>query len=210
MNTYGTLTLLDSSPSGGFVEPLTVAEVRAFLSLPDRSPEDAEETATLEGFIIGAREQAEICQGRDLVRKHWQLSHDAFWRNEIALRAPLVSVESITYRDSTGASTALVAGTDYIVDTAKEPGIVLPPYGESWPSFTPYPTSAVTVQFTSGYANDAKFWSDAGQRVLIGMKLLISAWYNNRLPFETGVGPVQEYPFTVSHNLSAGGLVKVV
>ena len=38
------------------------------------------------------------------------------------------------------------------------------------------------------------------------MLLLISAWYNNRLPFEKGVGATNEYPYAVTSCLSYGAL----
>lgn len=208
--TYGTLTLLDSSPTGGFTEPLTVSEVRKYLGLPERSPDDADETALLEGLIAGARAQAEQLQGRDLVRKHYELRHDAFWLTEIPLRAPLVAVTSVAYKDSDGTTTTLTENTDYIVDTSKQPGFICPVYGGSWPTFTAWPTSAVTIRFTSGYLDTDKFWIDAGRQIKTGMKLLISEWYNNRLPFEIGASAVQEYPYAVTALLSAGALLRAI
>jgi len=191
MNTYGTLTLLDASPAGAFDEPLSLADVRRVLNLPERSPSNPEEDIELEGHISAARDRAEQLQGRDLVRKHWELSLDYWPCNEIELRAPLVSVELVKYRDSDGNDTTLVQNTDYIVDTKKQPGIIMPPYNDSWPSFTAWPSSAITIYFTSGYESDAKWWDGMGAQIKRGMLLLISEWWNNRLPF--------------SYDISAGG-----
>jgi hypothetical protein len=206
MRPYGALSLTASSPVQVFTEVLTLPEVIKFLELPVRDPEDAAEQAMLEGFIAGAREQAEFLQGRDLVVKSYDLALDQF-PCEIELREPLVGVDLVKYRDSDGAYTTLVENTGYIVDLAR--GLVVPLYGESWPSFTPWPSSAVLVRFRSGLTSTDAFWADAGARIKIGMKHLISEWFNNRLPFELGASAVQEYPYTVTALLSAGGKARV-
>lgn len=174
----GSLNLVVASPAQSFTEPLTVAEVEQFLRLPSLSPVDDDRDTLLESLIIAAREVAEIEQRRDLVEKQWDLSLDC-WRYPIPLREPLVSVDLVQYTDSAGTVTTLSENTDYIVDTAKHPGVICPPYGAIWPSFTPWPSSPILIQFTSGLSATDIFWSDAGQRVLLGMKMLIAHWYNN-------------------------------
>lgn len=209
MKSYGSLNLTVTSPVQTFSEPLTLAEVKEYLNLPLRSPTDADEDAMLESMITEAREVAEILQGRDLVRKQYDLSLDYF-PYEIALRAPLVSVDLVRYRDSSGAYTTLAEGTNYIVDTAKQPGVMMPAYGVPWPSFTHWPSSAVLVRYTSGYSANDAFWNDAGARIKRGMLLLINHWFVGRLPFELGNKEgVNEYPFTVTSLLRYGSLVTV-
>lgn len=212
MNTYGSPSLTETSPAQSFTEPLTLAEVKAYLNLPERSPADSAEDADLELMITAARDIAEGLQGRDLVRKQWDLYHDAFWSHKIRLSAPLVSVDLVQYTDSDGLATALVADTDYIVDTKKQPGLVMPAYGESWPSFTAWPSSAVLIRFTSGYESTDVFWSgDAGTRIKRGMLLLINHWFTGRLPFEPNMQSMNgiEYPFAVTACLSFGALTRV-
>jgi len=203
MKCYGSLALTVSSPPQTFAEPLTLNEVKKYLELPERSPVDDGEDATIEGFIIGAREQAELLQNRDLVEKQYDLRLDYF-PCEIQLRTPLASVDLITYKNSDGDTITLVEGTDYIVDTAR--GLVMPVYNGYWPSATLWPSSAVLVRFTAGYSTTDMFWSDSGQRILVGMKELINHWYTERLPFEMGNIAAQEYPFTVTMLLSAGAV----
>ncbi len=220
MKSYGTLSLTNTSPVQVFSEPLTLGEVRAFLELPDRSPADQAEAAMLEGFITMARVEAERAQKRDLIEKQYDLALDHFMHYssyadrrhchsvEIRLRQPLRSVDLVQYRDSTGAVTELTEGTDYIVDLAR--GIILPPYNQSWPIFTPWPSSAVLIRFTSGPANDNPFWSNGGQNLLLGMKQLISHAYVHRLPFDTIPGQTtNEFPYAVTALLSAGANVRI-
>lgn len=207
MRSYGALKLTDSSPAQTFGdEPLTLGEVAPFLNLPAPNLGNAGEVAMIESFIAGAREQAEFLQGRDLVVKQYDLSLDCF-PCEIELREPLVVVDLIQYRDSDGVTYDLAENTGYIVDMAR--GLVLPPYGESWPSFTPWPSSAVLVRFRSGLQATDPFWNDSGKRLKIGMLYLISEWYNNRLAFELGASAVQEYPYRITQLLSAGAKKRV-
>lgn len=204
MSVIGTMTLLDSSPAGGFTEPLTVAQVRARLQIPDRSPEDSDETAWLEALISAARDVAEVHQKRDLVRKHWELRLNDFGETQIDLRSPLVAVTSVTYRDSDGVTHALVENTDYIVDTARRPGIIQPPYGEDWPSFTPWPSSAVAIRFTAGHTSSDAYWLAAGKQVLQGMLMAIRYWLDNYAPGDVGSLMQSDYPFAAQVLLSTG------
>ena len=205
LSSYGTLSLTAQSPVQVFVEPLTVAEVKSYLNIPERSPVDAEEDDTIAGFISAAREIAEIYQGRDLVKKQWDLVVDYFLTYSIRLRAPLVSVDLLQYTDKTGIVKTLTAGTDFFVDTHKQPGIVTPVYNTVWPSFVAQPSSSVLLRFTSGYSAADGFWNEAGKRLKVGMKLLISEWYNNRLPFERN-GTIAEHLGGVTALLSYGQL----
>lgn len=204
---YGSLNLTDTSPQQSFVEPLDVDVVKDYLKIPQRTGFSFEDDQ-IGMFISGAREQAEILQNRDLVLKHWDLSMDYWPSYRLEMRTPTISVDLLQYKDSNGALTTMVENTDYIVDVAKQPAIVAPPYNGTWPTFTPWPSSSILLRFTSGYSNTDPFWSGPGARIKNGMLLLISAWYNNRLPFEKGAGPTQEYPYAVTSCLSYGALVR--
>jgi uncharacterized phiE125 gp8 family phage protein len=209
---YSSINLTDASPPQSFVEPLTLADVKSYLKLPARSPADPGEDAGLSSLISAARGQAEILQGRDLVRKQWDKFLD-YWPpqtpangNFIQLRAPLVTVDLVQLKDSTGALAILAENTDYVVDTAKQPGVLAPPYNSIWRSFTPWPSSAILIRFKSGFAANSPWWTADGELVRKGMRELISDWFNNRLPFAQGLDPTQEYRFGVTAALSQGGI----
>lgn len=199
-----TLSLTAGVSPQVFAEPLTVAEVEHFLHLPALSPEDADRTALLESLIIAAREVAENYQGRDLIEKQWDLRLSGF-SGTIELRPHLQTVDLVQYTDYTGTAYTLTETTDYIVDTAAQPGLIMPPYGETWPSFTPYPTSPVLIRFTAGLANDDIFWSDAGQRVLVGMKKLIEIWFNEATILPPGTSGIT-VPFSIEMLLATGAV----
>ena len=212
MVNVGTINLTVTSPQQSFAELFTVDEIRRYLAIPVLSPADTDADDELSAYIVAAREQAEILQGRDLVAKQWDLVFD-YWPvyeagpgrldfRRIELRDGLASVDLFRYTDSDGMVSAMTEGAGYIVDTSKRPGIVLPPYGENWPSFTPWPSSSILIRFTVAPREPVPFL------VRQGMKLLISAWFNNKLPFEIGASAIQEYPFAVTNCLSSGALTR--
>ena len=197
---YGTLTLVDGDSAPA--EPLSVNDVLTHLRLD----EDEAQTDLLTVYISAARTQAEILQNRDLVRKQYDLSYDYWPEYRVRLRAPAVSVDSITCKSLDGSVKTLAEGIDYVVDLKKEPAIITPPWNISWYAFTPWPSSAITIRFTSGYAPDDAYWAGRGSLIKAGMLLLITAWYDNRLPFATGISATNEYPYAVTHCLTQGAL----
>ena len=198
---FGTLSLTQGDTPQIFTEPLSLTEVKSYLRLADTFTDDDMVISTL---ISAAREQAEILQNRDLVRKQWDLHYDYWPEYRIRLRAPVVSVDLIQYKDLAGVTTTMHENTDYTVDMAKQPAIVTPPWNMSWPAYTPWPSSSILIRFTSGYDPSAPYWVETGSKVKIGMMMLISAWYNQRLPYHPGV--VSELPFAVTSCLSQGAL----
>lgn len=195
---YGTLSLTETSPAQSFTEVFESTDLQTYLNMPVGPFADVSEEEQMRVFILAARAEAEILQSRDLVRKSWDLALD-YWPNcngSIELRPELVSVELVQYRDSAGTWTPLVEGVDYVVDTSKRPGIIAPAASCQWPAFTPWPSSAILIRFTAGLTNASAWWSGAGASVKIGMKYLISQWFNKRLPFETGAA--QADPFTLA------------
>lgn len=188
--TYGTRQLTETSPPQSFTEPLSLAEMKAYLKVPDRSPTDTAEDAFVSSLISAARAAAEEAQGGpELIARQWDHYFD-YWpaSSIIALGHPLQSVELVQYRDSLGVYHTLTENTDYIVDTVKRPGIIAPAYNVSLPSFDAWPSSAVMIRYTSGYRTTDSWWSGgSGQNTLNAMRLLVSEWFNDRLPFATGV-----------------------
>jgi uncharacterized phiE125 gp8 family phage protein len=207
IDSYGSLNLTQTSPEQSFVEPVTLAEMLSYLRIPPIEDDDGEAN-DISGMISAAREQAEILQGRDLVQKHWDLTFDYWPGYRIPLRAPLVSVDKVQFTDSDGTPHTIASSTGYVVDLTKQPGTISPPYNGTWPTYTPMPSSALLIQFTSGFSTTDAFWRDAGARIKIGMKLLVSAWYNNRIPFEIGSQQAPEYPYTVTSCLSYGSILR--
>lgn len=96
--------------------------------------------------------------------------------NEIWLpRAPLQTVDSITYVDGAGAVQTL-APSAYLVDAISEPARITPAPDTTWPS-TQARANAVTVTFTAGYGT-------TGAAVPVGIQhwilLMTATLYENR------------------------------
>lgn len=65
----------------------------------------------------------------------------------------------------------------YAVDTIR--GRVMPAYGESWPTFTPYPANAVKIRYKAGHPNNSpQTYVDAGIRQCIVE--MVGSLYENR------------------------------
>ena len=203
---YGSLKLTETSPAQSFTEPLSLSEVKAYLKLPERSPVDSVENLELTQFIVSARVQAEIMQNRDLVRKQWDLSLDYWPAFRIELRDPLVSVDLLQRKNSAGSVTAMSINDDFVVDSGKHPGCIQPAWNKTLPTFAPWPSGAILLRFTSGYAHDSVFWSNDGVLLKQGMLMLVSAWYNGRLPFVLGANSAIEYPYAVTSCLAQGAI----
>jgi uncharacterized phiE125 gp8 family phage protein len=186
---YASLSLTVSSPPQSFQEPISMGELAVPLALDD----DEAVAAELSAMISAVREDAEDAQGRDLLVKQWDMHLDYFPCRPIELRAPLVSVDLVRYRDSNGDTTTMVENTDYIVDTAKQPGVIMPVYNGTWPTVTLWPSSAILIRFTSGYSSSSPYWLGPGAQLKEYMKALIGQRFNQRLYSDKGVPEANDF-----------------
>jgi hypothetical protein len=205
------LTLVtDTTPDQ---EPISVDDAKDYLRLDTDSDDN-----TIQALITAARLEAENEQGRECSRKQLMLALDRFplaglpgewWlpllaphgtRNYrfgfdgriIQLLDPLVTVDAFTFKDSTGTVNPLAENTDYIVDPLKHPGIVCPMVNTEWPTADLWPSSAVQLTFTCGPTPVM-----CPATIKQGMLLLVSQWYEGRIPFEA-IRFVAELPFSVT------------
>jgi len=88
--------------------------------------------------------------------------------------APLISVDSITYVDTDGATQTLSSSL-YKVDNISEPARIMPAYGTTWPA-TRNEINAVQITLTAGWSNAAS----VPQPIKSWMLLRIAAMYENR------------------------------
>jgi len=125
-------------------EPVTLAEAKAHLRVdfPDAD-------AYIGALITTARVTAEERLERTLVHTPWRLTLDGFPTAIKLPMPPIVTVESVQYRDEDGDWVELAA-QDYVVDTINEPGFVVPAPGARWPAVGPG-INGVRVNYTAGY-----------------------------------------------------------
>lgn len=187
-------TLTESIPAGLSVstapsyEPVTLAEAKLHLRV-DHSADDTK----ISGIITQAREQVEKDCRRTLMKTTLRLTLDRFpqYGRGGTIRIPnppLLSVSSITYTDTAGDSQT-VAAADYRVDIYKEPGIVEPAYGDSWPA-TRDQTGTVIVNYIAGYSSSA---TESTQQAAVpasakaAILLLVESLYKDRGPVVIGL-----------------------
>lgn len=154
-------------------------------SLPGRKVPTRNTTGDVElsALIQTAREYAETVTRRALIEQSWTLTLDTFPAGDTIEipRPPLISVESITYLDTAGASQTYAAA-NYSVDTTGLVGRIVLDYGLSWPS-TQSARNAVTIAFTAGYGDEA---SDVPASIRHAMKLMVGHWYAHREAVNVG------------------------
>jgi uncharacterized phiE125 gp8 family phage protein len=126
------------------VEVLSLADFKAHARI-----EHTAEDATIESYVVGARQYAEDVRGRAYCQQTWQMQFD---RLSVPLRlipCPVMQVLSIQYLDTAGATQTLAAD-QYRVDLLSEPARVIPAYNVCWPATLCEP-GAVTVKFLAGW-----------------------------------------------------------
>jgi uncharacterized phiE125 gp8 family phage protein len=170
---------LTDAPS---VEPITLAEARDHLRLvASGSPATHPDDDIIEAFITAARQHIDGKDGwlgRCLITQTWELVLDTFPDGEIRLPlSPVQEVVAIYYDDENGVEQTVAPG-DYMVDTASEPGWVVPVSGVSWPT-TLDGINTVRVQFKAGYGDAA---DDVPGPIKSAIKLILAHLYSNREP----------------------------
>jgi len=186
------LTLI-TGPSS---EPITSTEAKA------QTRVDISDDDTLIGTdITAARQHLEGITRRAFVEQTWDYTLPAFPAGAIVLPIqPVMSVTSISYVDSTGATASFSYGTSpdtpkYDVLTDGPRTRIIPKYNLTWPTTRDH-GNAVTVRFVAGY-------STVPEDIKKAIKLLVAHYYENREPVAVGSGfVVQEIPMTVEALIS--------
>jgi len=129
-------------------EPVSIAEACGALRI------DGDElNFEVERLISSARRAIENEMAHALLEQTLELVLDDFpvcgYAIVLPRATPLQSIVIVTYRDSDG-TTHTMPEADYIADTDSQPGRLVLAYDASWPSFTPYPTGAVRIQYICG------------------------------------------------------------
>lgn len=163
------------------VEPLSLEEAKAHLRV-DGGDEDDLITA----LIVAARQHAESFTGRRFITQAvtWKLDgFDDCALARVACAFPLLSVTSIAYVDTAGASQTL-SGSVYETDLGGDdtPGRIRLKEGQSWPD-TADVLNAVTVILSAGYGPAA---TNVPAAIRHAMKLMIGHWFRNRETVITG------------------------
>lgn len=156
--------------------PVTLDELKAQCRVTGTDEDDF-----LTACLATATEYAENFQNRTFITRSRTHKFDAFCDSIISLPyPPLVSVTSIAYVDSAGATQTLATSV-YGVDEWSEPGRVYLKSGQSWPSVYDQPL-AVTVTYQAGYGAAA----DVPWRVKAAIKGYAATLHEHREDLITG------------------------
>ena len=158
------------------LEPINVDELRLHLRIDDTT---GAEDDLLEELIRAGREHVEDITRRALLTQTWDYYLDEFPAEDFFLLpfGNLQSVTHIKYTNSAGTETTMTATTDYLVETNGEGcGRIVLPYGETWPSFTAYPSNPIVVRFLCGWTTAAL----VPFKIKAALKMMCADLYENR------------------------------
>lgn len=138
-----------------------------------------DEDSTLEGFIQACTDYFQWRTGRTIWQTTYEYTLPYFpdcGMICLPYGQPLIEVTSIKYRNSDGVETTW-SSAEYVTD---EHGEIAPAYGTTWPSFTPYPLSAVRIRYKAGiaYASPQSEYPKDG--IVKAICQLAGAMYENR------------------------------
>ena len=127
--------------------PISLSDLKDHLRIYDTTEFDAQLTNVLDAAIG----QVERATGRALITQTWEMRLDKLAKCIKVPHAPLQSVTSIQYQDSSDAQQTL--GTSfYTVDTSSNPGRIVEAYNYSYPE-TYNDINAVLITFVAGYGD---------------------------------------------------------
>lgn len=156
-------------------EPVSLTEAKAHLRI-DHDAEDA----LIAAYIAAARALTEEYTHQRWITQEVVMTLSRFpgYGHPIALPVqPVQTVDEIAYLHSvTGVSTVYDAA-DYQLWLGHTPPVILPTGGEDWPETDDEALSAVTIELTVGYGDDA---TDVPPQVKAAMLLVLGDYDKNR------------------------------
>jgi hypothetical protein len=184
------------------VLPLSLDEVKAQLRVTTNDENDL-----ISSYIKAATDFIEGewgFLGRALVTQTWRLTLDAFPASTSSVTyaycgpmfgggvagqikiplPPLQSIVQIAYDDANG-DAQIIDPANYFVDSASEPGWVVPAGNMSWPS-TLNAINTVRVDFVAGYPPDSSSPPDLTARIPANIKQAMLLMVSNWMEFREG------------------------
>lgn len=184
-------------------EPVGLGEVKEFCRV-DINDDDA----LLNGLILAARTNIETWLRKKLCTQTWSVLYDGFSSKDIKGNgeleycsvldlpfAPLQTVNFVKYYDTNGTLQTFSA-SKYNVDIYDEPARIGLKQGEVWPVVEYKKINAVEIECVIGYGGNAV----VPEGIKLGIKLLVSHWYDTRSPVNTG-NIVTTIPLMLEHLL---------
>lgn len=134
------------------VEPVTLIEAKAHLAVTH-----TDDDTMITSRIVSARRACESISQRSFITTAWKYTLERWpvcGGARIVLPRPrLISVSGLTYLDTTGTRQTLSSSL-YVVSTAREPAVIIPAYGTTWPGAREF-LDSIQVSYTAGYGATA-------------------------------------------------------
>ena len=150
------------------VEPVSLAEAKLHCKV-----DGTDDDTRLAILISAARSLAEQITGRAFAPQTWELVLDEFPDAFVLQHAPIVSITSLKYIDTTGVERT-VDPSYYTLDLDSKPGYLVPAYGYQWPA-TQQSINAVRVRYACGHATA----DPALSALKMWMLLAVATWYKH-------------------------------
>jgi uncharacterized phiE125 gp8 family phage protein len=157
--------------AGPAVEPLTLAEAKAYLRVEHDDDDDLITT-----LIVAARAEVEARTRRALITQTWRCVRDDWPADgRIAITpAPVRELVAARVYDEAGVAHALDTET-FVIDAAAAPGIVgFVPWAVALPA---RPLAGIELDVTCGYGDTAE---DVPEPLRQAVRLLLAQAYENR------------------------------
>jgi uncharacterized phiE125 gp8 family phage protein len=156
--------------AGPALEPVTLAEAKAFLRV-----DDGAEDALVATLITAARLHVEATIGRALLSQGWRVVLD-WWPAEHVVRlpvGPLLSITAVTAYDEAGG--AHVIELAQFSTEAAPARLLLPPTVDGMPVLRR--RQGLEIDYTAGYGNAA---NDVPADLRQALLVLVGSWFENR------------------------------
>ena len=156
--------------AGPALEPVTLAEAKAFLRV-----DDGAEDALVATLITAARLHIEATTCKALVGQSWRVVLDG-WPEEGAVRlpvSPLLSVTAVTAYDEAGGAHAI--GLAQFQTEVLPARLLLPPTVEGMPVLRQ--RQGLEIDYAAGYGSAA---SDVPADLRQALLVLVGAWFEHR------------------------------
>jgi hypothetical protein len=189
------------------LEPLSLSDAALYLRLASDNGGPVDQD--LLGFLTEARQKCETLLRRAFLTQTWQLSLknwpgrdyqnwpqnipsdlDQYYRYNyipLPMAAPLDSVSSVTYLDTSASSSTMPPGNvagGYNVDQNFEPGRIVLPFSQIWPTTILLPGAPIQIVYVCGYP-DVDTWQsqfEGANAAIQGIKLILTYRYVYKVP----------------------------
>ncbi|MBD2748048.1 phage head-tail connector protein [Microvirga sp. BT688] len=157
--------------SGPAVEPITLAEMKAYLRVDE---DDAAQDDLISGLIKAARLMIEAASRRILIEQSWRVVLDRWPRDRVILLplSPLIAVDAIRITDASGA-TAELPDDSFEADGLSEPPRIIvkdaPEPGR--------PRYGISIALRAGYGATLEA---VPATLKLAIRILVAHWFENR------------------------------